>query len=169
VIFVAGYFLQMRAGARPLFAVSDYLAGGRAALGTWVGNLVGSIMGTLLFFFVLFLLRVVLRNRALAVICFVALFSAPNALSGGHPWIAVPVWLAIYSIAALAVVRFGLVALATGVFTANVLLNLPLTLDVSIWYAGTSLAVLLSFVAIAVWGFYTSLAGRKLWKEGLFE
>jgi len=27
----------------------------------------------------------------------------------------------------------------------------------------------LSFVAIAGWGFYTSLGGQKLWKDELFE
>jgi serine/threonine-protein kinase len=169
LLFNAGYYLQMRAGAKPMFASSEYLLGSRAALGLWVGNMVGSILGTLVFFFVLFLLRVLLRNRTLAVICFVLIFSGLNALGAEHPWIAAPVWLAIYSIAALAVVRFGLVVLATGVFTANVVLNLPFTLDFSHWYAGTSLAVLLSFVAIAVWGFFTSLGGRKLWKEGMFE
>jgi serine/threonine-protein kinase len=169
VLFSAGYFFQMRAGARPQFAAVEYLLGTRSALGMWVGNMMESVRGTLVFFFVLFLLRVLLRNKTLAVICFVLIFSVLNGLGSEHPWIAAPVWLVIYSIAALAVVRFGLVVLATGVFTANVLLNLPFTLDVSHWYAGTSLAVLLSFVAIAVWGFFTSLGGRKLWKEGMFE
>ena len=169
VFFNAGYLFQMRAGAKPMFGATEYLLGSRAVLGLWVGGAVDSIRGALVFFFVLFLLRVLLRNRAAAVICFVLIFSGLNALGAEHPWIAVPVWLAIYSIAALAVVRFGLVVLATGVFTANVVLNLPFTIDFSRWYAGTSLAVLLSFAAIAAWGFYTSLGGRKLWRDGMFE
>lgn len=168
-LFHAGYLLQIRAGAQPQFAAVEYLLGTRSALGMWVGNLVESVRGALVFFFVLFLLRVLLRNKTLAVICFVLLFSAMNGLGSEHPWIAAPFWLLIYAIAALAVVRFGLVVLATGVFTANVLLNLPVTLDSSHWYAGTSLAVVLSFLAIAGWGFYTSLGGRKLWREGMFE
>jgi hypothetical protein len=169
LMFSIGYFFQMRAGARPQFGLTDYLLTGRDALGVWVGNLANSILGALFFFFVLFLLRVVLRNKALAAIVFVAIFTAANTLVSEYPWIALPVWLVIYAIAAIAVVRFGLIVLATAVFAANVLDNLPVTLDFSAWYAGTSLAVLLSFVAIAVWGFYTSLAGQKLWKEDRFE
>ena len=65
--------------------------------------------------------------------------------------------------------RFGLITLAVAIFTANVLLNFPFTLDASIWYASSAFAVLLSFVALAVWGFYTSLAGQRLWKEELLE
>jgi drug/metabolite transporter (DMT)-like permease len=80
-----------------------------------------------------------------------------------------PVWLVVFSIAAFAVSRFGLITLAVAIFTANVLVNLPYTLDPSIWYASSAFAVLLSFVALAVWGFYTSLAGQRLWKEALFD
>jgi hypothetical protein len=55
------------------------------------------------------------------------------------------------------------------VLTVNVLLNVPLTLDFSTWYAARSLCVVLGFVAVAAWGFYTSLAGQRLWKEDLFD
>ena len=78
-------------------------------------------------------------------------------------------WLMAYSIAAVAVVRLGLIVLATGIFTANVLMNTPFTLDFSNWYATNSLAVVLSFIAIAAWGFYISLAGQWLWRDELFE
>jgi hypothetical protein len=66
-------------------------------------------------------------------------------------------------------VRFGLIVLALGVLTVDALLNVPITLDFSNWYATRSLCVLLSFVVIAAWGFYTSLGGQRLWKEDLFE
>jgi hypothetical protein len=169
LIFATGYLFQMGTGARPMFGDTVYLLGARAVVGAWVGNIVQSILGTLMFFFLLFLLRVILRNRALAAVLFVAILTVRNTLSSEHSLIALPVWLAIYSIAAFAVVRFGLIVLATAVFAANVLLNLPISLDFSRWYAGSSLTVVLSFLAIAVWGFYTSLAGRNLWREGSFD
>jgi hypothetical protein len=77
--------------------------------------------------------------------------------------------LTIYGIAAFALVRFGLIVLAVGAFFADALLNVPITLDFSNWYAGRSLCAVLGFVAIAVWGFHTSLAGQRLWKDDLFE
>jgi general stress protein CsbA len=132
-------------------------------------NLVASIQTTLVFFFFLVLLRVVARNRWVAAALFVLLFSASKVLGSDHPMIEVPMWLIIYSIAAVAVVRFGLIVLAVGIVMVNVLLNLPYTLDFSRWYAARALGVVLGFVVLAFWGFYTSLAGQRLWKEELFD
>jgi hypothetical protein len=47
--------------------------------------------------------------------------------------------------------------------------SLPYTLDSSTWYASHVFGVILSFVALAAWGFYTSLGGQTLWKDELFE
>jgi len=130
---------------------------------------VAALFGLLLFFFLLVLLRVLVRNRWLAAAIFIVLFAAPKVLGSDHPWIDGPVWMVIYGIAAFAVVRFGLIVLAMAVFTANVLLNVPYTLDFSAWYTPGVICVQLSFLALAVWGFYRALAGQKLFKEELFE
>ena len=128
-----------------------------------------ALFGLLLFFFLLVLLRVLVRNRWLAAAIFIALFTAPKVLASDHPWIDAPMWMVINAIAAFAVVRFGLIVLAMAVFTANVLLNVPYTLDFSAWYTPGVICVQLSFLALAVWGFYRALAGQKLFKEELFE
>jgi len=67
------------------------------------------------------------------------------------------------------VVRFGLVVLAVAVFTANILLNVPYTLDFGEWYAPASVGFVLSIVVLAGWGFFTALAGQKLFREELFD
>jgi len=169
VVVSVGFLTLKREGATPQLPNTTLLLGGRQVAGIWLLNVVQAILGTLELFFVLFLLRVLLRNKWLATACFVALFTTLNALQGDHPQIMAPVWLVVFSIAAFAVTRFGLVSLAVASFTANVLLNLPYTLDPSVWYASSVFTVLLSFVALAGWGFYTSLAGQQLWKEGLLE
>ena len=86
-----------------------------------------------------------------------------------YPLLEGPVRLAIYAIAALAVVRFGLVTLAAGILTAEFILNVPVTASLSSWYAGSMAFVYLSVLALAVWGFSTSLGGQRLWKGELFE
>jgi hypothetical protein len=169
LVFLLGYLFDIRVGERPLLFQTDFLEGTRAIISVWLGNIVGAILGVLMFFFVLVLLRVVVRNRWVAAAFFIALFSTPKILASSHPLIDTPVWVIIYGIAAFAVVRYGLIVLATAVFTANVLLNVPFTLDLSEWYAPGAICVVLSFVALAVWGFYTSLAGQPLLKEELFE
>jgi serine/threonine protein kinase len=169
LIFDLGYLFDIRAGDRPQLATTELLEGVRAAVGFWFSNVVGAILGVLMFFFVLVFLRVLVRNRWVAAAIFVVLFAVPKILTSTHWPIDAPVWILIYLIAAFAVVRFGLIVLAVATFTANVLLNLPFTGDLSEWYAPATICILLSFVALALWGYYTAVAGQKLLKEELFD
>ena len=169
LIFGIGNIFLIRAGGRPQFPNTEILLGFRETFAIWLLNLVGSIQSTLVFFFVLVLLRVLVRNRWLAAALFVLLFSVSKVLGSDHPMIEAPAWLIIYSIAAVAVVRFGLIVLAVGIVTVDVLLNLPYSLDFSNWYAARTLCVVLGFIAVAIWGFYTALAGQRLWKSELFD
>jgi len=169
IVYYGGYYFDMRRGERPLLPQTDLIEGTRAAFSMWLGNIVGAIVAVLMFFFVLVFLRVLVRNRWVAAGLFVLVFAIPKILATNHPLIDSPVWVIIYLIAAVAVVRFGLIVLAVAVFTANVLLNLPFTMDFSAWYAPASACVVLSIMALAVWGFYTALAGQRLLKEELFD
>ena len=161
--------LTMRSGAPPGFNSTDYLIGGRHALGAWLINVPGAIQGTLLFFFLLFVLRVLLRKEWLAAIVFVALWVALRILGSNHPGIEGLPWALLYTIAVIVVFRFGFVALAVGLFVTDTMLNVPLTLDFSAWYASSSLLPLLSVAVLAVWGFYNALAGQKLWQRDVFS
>jgi Protein kinase domain len=168
-VFFLGYLFDIRVGEQPLFANDELLQGTRAAIALWFGNAVTAIFGTLMFFFVLVLLRVVVRNRWVAAALFVVLFTLPHVLASEHRLIDTPVWIIIYAIAAFAVVRFGLVVLGAASFTADLLLNVPYTLDWSRWYAGHATCLVLGVVALAAWGYYTSLAGKRLLKEDFFD
>ncbi len=168
-VFAVGELLLIRAGAQPQLANSEFLMGTPEGVALGLANIVSSIQTTLVFFFLIVFLRVLLKNRWVAAGIFVLLFTLAKVLGSDHPLIETPVWLIIYGVAAFAVVHFGLIVLALAVLTVDVLLNVPATLDFSNWYAARSLCVLLSFAVIAAWGFYTSLAGQRLWKEDLFE
>ena len=168
-VLAVGSFFLIRAGARPLLANEEFLLGFRESVALGLANIVGSIRTTLVFFFLLVLLRVLVKNRWVAALLFALLFTVPKVLGSDHLLIETPVWFIVYGIAAFAVVRFGLIVLAMGVLTVDVLINVPMTLDFSSWYAGRSLSVVLGFVLIAAWGFYNSLAGQPLWKGDFFE
>ena len=169
LVYLAGNLFDIRAGDRPLLATTDVLEGARSAIALWLGNILVGLVGTLMFFFILVFLRVLFRNAWVSAALFVALFTLPKVLTSNHKLVDGIIWTLIYLIAAFAVVRFGLIVLAVASFTANVLLNLPYTVDTSDYYAPTSILLGLSFVGLAVWGFYTALAGQKLLKEELFE
>lgn len=54
----------------------------------------------------------------------------------------------------------GLLRLVATLFCLFSLVEAPLTLDVSAWYAPRSLPVLLAIAAVAVYGFRVSIAGK---------
>jgi predicted Ser/Thr protein kinase len=169
LIFQVDLLLGIRMGVRPALSSTEYLSSSRAAFGVWLLNIPGSIQGTLIFFFVLFVLRVLLRRDWLAGIVFVAIWVTLKTVGSDHLLLNAVAWTLLYGVAAIVVFRIGFVALAVAIFSTDLLLNVPLTLDFSAWYAGNALFPLLSVVALAGWGFYNALAGRKLWKADLFN
>jgi serine/threonine-protein kinase len=164
LIFQIRYIRMMHLGASPGIAQTEYLEGGRAALGAWLMQVPGSILGTLQFFFLLLGLKVLLRKDWIAAMVFVAVFALPRGLTSSYVTVELPTQILIYAIAVLIVFRFGLVPLACGIFTVNMLANVPFTTDSSAWYMTTSVLALLSVVALAGWGFYQSLGREPLWR-----
>jgi hypothetical protein len=155
---------NMHMGAAPYLNSSAFLIGGREALAAWIMQIPSSIIATLQFFFLLLGLKVLLRRDWLAAAAFVAIFALPRGLSSSHVLIDLPAWILIYAIAVLIVFRFGLVPLASAIFTVDMLANVPFSADLSAWYLPGSVLALLSVVAMAGWGVYLSLGGQPLWK-----
>ena len=169
LVFLFGYLFKIHHGAIPLFGGTDYMSGARTAGALWLGNIVGSMIGLMNFFFLLVLLRIIVRNRWLAAGLFVVLLSLPKIAGSDYLWTDSVVWVLIYGIAAYAVVRFGLIALAMAIIVANIMLNVPSTADLSRWYAPNVLFVVLVFAVIAIWGAYKSLFVKHLVKVDLFR
>ncbi len=153
----------------PQLLWTDYLLGVRNTLAALIVQLPGSIEGTLFFFIILVVLRYLLRNRWVAAAGFVAIFTTLNSLNSTHLGVAVASGVFVYAIAAFALVRYGLITLAVAVFVADTMLNVPVTFDFSRWYAANAMSVPTVMLAIAVWGFWTALAGQKLIKGDMLE
>src|SRR5258706_2365335 len=177
LIFQIRYIPMMHLGASPGLGQTDYLMGGRTALGAWLMQIPASIIGTLQFFFLLLGLKVlfgflfsllglklVKSTDWLAAIAFVAIFALPRGLSSSYVSVELPTQILVYTIAVIIVFRFGLVPLACAIFTVNMLANVSFTADTSAWYMTTSVLALLSVVALAAWGFYQSLGGEPIWR-----
>jgi len=150
-------------GAPPETYTTEYLIGGRQALGAWLYRVPESIFAALEFFFLLLGLKVLLRKDWIAAIAFVAIFTGLNS-GGSYRAVEIPAHIVVYAIAVLIVYRFGLVPLAVAIFTVDMLSNVPFSADLSTWYMSSSIFALLSLVALAGWGFYLSLAGQPLWR-----
>ena len=64
----------------------------------------------------------------------------------------------------LAAARFGLLALYSLLLFSYMSSGFPLTPDFSSWYAGSTLFVFVVIMGLAIYGFYTSLAGQRIFK-----
>jgi hypothetical protein len=152
----------------PNIGQTESLLGVRAAAGILVGNLAFWVLYALGVFFVLFLLRLVLRKDWLVAIVAVALFSASN-LGGEYPTLdflfSVVIWLSIL----LVLKRFGLLVLVTGLVVQNVLILFPVTTHLSRWYAAPAMTGLAFFAALAFYGFQMARAGQPIFSGNVLD
>jgi predicted Ser/Thr protein kinase len=153
----------------PELGGTEVLLGIRSTLAIYFRSIPHGIRDTLLFFFVIFMLRVLLRNQWLATAGFVLIFSALQYFQSGQPIEDAIASLVVYSLVAGLVLRFGLLALATYIFVDIVISYAQLTTTTSAWYFGHDVLLLASVLALAAWGFHTSIAGRRLWKQDLLS
>jgi hypothetical protein len=136
----------------------ELLTGLRSTLGIVLQGVPYAMRNVLFNFFMLFLLRVLLRNEWAAAAAFALLWAALGGLStADHPWSGALISLLYFGSGAIAVLRFGLLPYAVAVFISELLLKLPATLDTSAWYFGNMLLLVFIAVALAGWGLYTSV------------
>jgi hypothetical protein len=113
-------------------------------------------------FFVLFLSRVVLRREWVAVVATIAIVAGIDYAPGGMRLADLPFEIALLGILTVVMLRFGLIAAIFGYTIKSILRALPHTLHFSAWYAGTTAVPLILLALLALYGFRTSLGGRRL-------
>jgi serine/threonine-protein kinase len=149
----------------PDLAKTEALMGVRSTLGLVLSVVPHAIRETLFFFFLIFLLRVVLRNQWLAAVGFALCFSVLGLASPVHPILIATVnFFALLAMAVL-VLRWGLLAFATAHFISGLGASLPVTAHADAWHFGSTLFIVGLVIAIAAWAFKTSLGNRALWKD----
>jgi serine/threonine-protein kinase len=148
----------------PIFPPLDALAGVRAELAGFILAIPDAIFSALLLFFILFLLRLVLRKDWIAGAAFVLIIAFATSNANAAPWVAYLINGAAFSIFAFALLRFGLLA-AIVTLTASQILNLGYLLDFSAWYAGMAALPVVMVALLAVYAFRVSVGGRKLLKQ----
>jgi Protein kinase domain len=142
---------------------TDVLSGLRGTFAATLQEVPYAIRNVFLYFFLLFVLRVVLRGQWRAALAFAGIFMVLNSLGSDDPWRGALVGFLYFGSAAFCVMRWGLVSYVTGAFVTATLFDAPPTLDTSAWYFGYMLLILAMAAGIATWGFYVSVGGR-LWK-----
>jgi hypothetical protein len=141
----------------------ELLLGLRSTLGVVLQEALYAIRNVLMYFFILFILRMVLRSQWAAIVAFTAFFTLLNALGNDEMWVGAVIGLLYFGTAAFVIVRFGgLLAFVVGAFVSPLLFDVILTRDLSAWYFGNTLFLLAIVAALAGWAFYTA-TGRRPW------
>ena len=131
-------------------------------------NQYSAVLYALAFLFLLVLLRSLLRRsvacrRSSGAWCWPTRSTARTCPSSG-PWAA-----SRRSCSCSRSRRGGLLGAAVAMFVSFALIEAPLTLDLSAWYASRALPGALAVAGLAVYGFVTSLAGKPLLGQSLLE
>lgn len=127
-------------------------------------HLVASVFVGFAFLFVVLLFFILLRKQWLATGAFfvtmLVVELAAFASSGPRFY-----WLTSILISltvTIAVTRFGLLATMAAQLFFFLMLEYPMTTDLSVWYIPATLFSLALIIGIAVYGFYTSLGGQRV-------
>jgi len=80
-----------------------------------------------------------------------------------------PFAVLLNALTVIALLRFGLVTLATSVFVLQLLSSIPLTTKLTAWYGGNEITALIAVLALAAFAFHTSLGGQKLFEGKLLD
>ena len=120
--------------------------------------------------FLLLVLLAILRKKWLAIPALGLIYSVPYLeFASGDPWIVFLSPLLIATAMTVATARFGVLALYSYFFFQSLSRANPITNDFSSWYAGSTLFVFVVLMSLAIFGFYTSLAGQPLLKGKLLQ
>jgi serine/threonine-protein kinase len=154
------------AGGWPNLDTTLPLSGARGYLAVVMLAIPHAVREALFFFFLIFLLRAILRNQWAAGVAFALIFASLNLAESGHPLFNASISFLVLFALAFLVLRWGLLALCAAMLFSNAT-NVP-GARVSAWYFGGTVFVLAAALALSAWAFHTSLGGRRLWKEDFF-
>jgi serine/threonine-protein kinase len=130
---------------------------------------VGDSVQALLLLFLFFLLRALFRNQWIAAVVFTILFVSVEAKLVNHALLGAALDATGAALIIFITIRFGLLALMAAFFAAGVLLQFPTTMDLSTWYAGSTLCAYAAVLALAGYAFQTAVAGRPIFKAGFLD
>jgi len=147
----------------PIRPALDPLLGSRFLASAAITLSYSAIVNTLVLFVVMFLLRLLFRRDWLAGGALIVVGTAIGMAGSTLPWST-----AAFNVAALLafvtlLLRFGLVAVTVAnIIAATLTTGFPMSMELSRWYGGGTLVVLLVCSVAAVYGFRLSQTGNRV-------
>ena len=157
-------------GPDPITNSVGTLGGLDQVAGIMLGLQPGAMIAPIAIFFMIFGVRLVVRKQWAAISVAFVLMSLVQGLQSQQTtvlgWVASA---AVWAVLIFVIVRFGILAALISFVYANTLLVLPLTTDLSAWYANRAWFGLAILVVVTVTGVYFALAGRPVFAKALLQ
>jgi serine/threonine-protein kinase len=143
------------------------LSGTRTVVGLSVLSLGSGLTSVLLGVTFLVVLRILLRRDWLAIAGITAVLCLAFNPGSGNLYVDLGIAAVWTILACVFVTRVGFLVVCVGFFVQRLLLAFPLTFDFTAWYSTGALLALSVTTGLAVYGFYFSLAGRRLVRDDI--
>ncbi len=147
------------------FPATQLLGIRSAALGI-TQQIFGALFQSFILLFFLLLLYIIVRRERVAAVAVWVIGSVAISLThetvAGVPFACVGAFLVVWVL-----YRYGLLALISTIYFLHLTIFFPITSDFTAWYAADFVLALIVSLALAGYGFYTSLAGQPLFRASL--
>jgi serine/threonine-protein kinase len=161
---VLGVLYTALRGGEPSLPSLSALLGVRYEAAQMLMAVPGALLSSMIYFFMLFLLRALLRKQWIAGPAFVIIMSVVPAIGSATMRLDIMEGAIFFGAVAFVLLRFGLLAAIVAYVSYNLLATFPPTLDLSAWYIGLVPIPLVAVAAMAIYGFRASLAGQPLFR-----
>jgi len=161
-------FLAVRFGhaaPRPPFGGNAMVLASTSLIVTrWISMLYNTMQSTLIFTAILIVMRLLFKRGWLALaaslIVLTVLTDGGAALTG--TLLDFVAYVTVIGVSTFVLFRFGMLALAVGSFADTVATNMPMTLQLSLWWATPAALSLALLLGLAAFGFYAARTGQPL-------
>ena len=143
------------------------IMGARQTVASVLSTINGSTLQMFITFFLLFIMRVLLRREWLAAAGFVGLFTLVNVISSDSPIVDGTFGFVLAAAMYVAITRFGLITFLIAIWVNTLMLVLPITSDFSEWYSAATGFTVGLVLLLAAYGAHTAMAGRNLIEDDL--
>jgi len=133
----------------------------------WLGNVTGGLQSALVIAMIFLVLRLLLRRPRLALVAgvIVLLFALNTGQVLTGNWVERFNVVAFTTLITVVIHRYGLVAAAALLFVDNVVADMPLTTDLSLWWSSPTLLTLALVFGLLGFAYYAARGGEPLFGQ----
>ncbi|HUO07038.1 MAG TPA: serine/threonine-protein kinase [Phycisphaerae bacterium] len=153
-------WMDLRAPMPRIFGTIQMLESATSFSTLFSGAIIALFYG-LLMLLLLVVLRLLLRQKPLISVLFIAVFVAGTARFGSGEWLSWIVQIIIAILFLTLLIRHGLVAMIFCIYAYILLTYFPITYDFTAWYRSASIVAILATIALLSVGTYAALGGKS--------